>query len=136
MKFNHMLSLGLTVLITMMLTSASVNAQTKRERLEVKQRIDQMVNNLKKELSLSKDQTAKVKEIVTDNFKNAEQERGSFDGDREARMKARMERMQSMDKKIESILNKDQKAKFEEYKKERAQRFQQMRQRQNERDPR
>jgi hypothetical protein len=127
---------GMAILLIVIFASSSINAQTKRERLESKQRIDQMVNMLKKELSLSKEQAAQVKEIVADNLKNAEQERGSFDGDSDARIKARMERMIAMDKKIESIFNKEQKVKYEEYKKERAQRSQQMRQRQNERNPR
>ncbi|MBM4176710.1 MAG: hypothetical protein FJ213_11150 [Ignavibacteria bacterium] len=136
MKFNQTYFLCLTLLVAMMINVSSVDAQTKRERLEVKQRIDQMVNTLKKELSLTKDQTEKVKGIVTENFKNAEKDRENFEGDREARMKMRMDRLQALDKKIELILTKEQKAKYEDYKKERVQRFQQMRPRQNERDPR
>ncbi|MBU2445705.1 MAG: hypothetical protein KJ666_09045 [Bacteroidetes bacterium] len=136
MKINHIFIISLTVILAVIFTASTVNAQTKRERLESKQRIDQMVNTLKKELSLSKEQVAKVKEIVAENFKNTENARESFEGDREARMKSRMERTQAMDKKIESILTKDQKTKYEQYKKDRMQRFQQGRSRSNDSNPR
>lgn len=136
MKINHILIISLTVMLAVVFTASTVNAQTKRERLETKQRTDQIVNTLKKELSLSKEQVAKVKEVVAENFKNAENDRENFKGDREARMKSRMERTQAMDKKIESILTKDQKIKYEQYKKDRMQRFQQGRSRSNDSNPR
>ena len=114
MKINPVFIISLTIILAVIFAASTVNAQTKKERLESKQRIDQMVNTLKKELSLSKEQVAKVKEIVAENFKNAENDRENFEGDREARMKSRMERTQAMDKKIESILTKDQKTKYEQ----------------------
>jgi len=136
MKINPVFIISLTIILAVIFAASTVNAQTKKERLESKQRIDQMVNTLKKELSLSKEQVAKVKEIVAENFKNAENDRENFEGDREARMKSRMERTQAMDKKIESILTKDQKTKYEQYKKDRMQRFQQGRSRSNDSNPR
>ena len=82
-------------------------------------REEAQMKRLKEKVGLTDDQIVKVKEILK---KVREETRADFehgDGDREARRSAMMKRTEKSDAEIMKLLSKDQKIKYEEFKKER-----------------
>jgi Spy/CpxP family protein refolding chaperone len=73
---------------------------------------------MKNRLSLTDEQTEKVKEILLNERKTMMEEREKNAGDREAMMKARREALDRTDKEIEAILTPEQKEKYQVLKKE------------------
>jgi hypothetical protein len=82
-----------------------------------------MALKLKESLSLSKRQTARVTEILTHSRECAAQDRLSFEGDREALVKAKWERIDATDRQIEAILTLKQMERYREVKREFRERF-------------
>lgn len=73
-----------------------------------------LLDELKKELGLSDDQTKKVADIFNQIDKKNQADREKRQADREQRMKSMRE---EVDKQIESVLNPEQKVKFAEFQK-------------------
>jgi hypothetical protein len=91
-------------------------------RMSPKDRAD----TLKVRLSLSQKQTDSVLKIYEDQQKEMEKIRTTLQGDREAMRDPMMKLMRQTDEKIEKLLDKDQLKKYEELKKQRMERMQQM----------
>ncbi len=85
------------------------------------------LERLKTELNLTPEQTAKIQNILSSAQKQAELDRQKYQGDREAMFKAMRERWEKIDKEIEAVLTKEQKAKYEKIKKERQERMREWR---------
>jgi Spy/CpxP family protein refolding chaperone len=85
------------------------------------------LERLKAELNLTPEQTAKIQKILNSAQKQAELDRQKYQGDREAMLKAMRERWEKIDKEIEAVLTKEQKAKYEKIKKERQERMREWR---------
>jgi protein CpxP len=79
------------------------------------------VEDLRTTLSLTPDQTAKLKPILFDAQAQGRKIREEYGDDREGARDAMREQMPKTDSKIEALLTPDQKKKYEEYKKERMQ---------------
>ena len=100
--------------------ASSTALQAQGMRVTPKERAD----TLKVRLSLSDKQTEQVVKIFEDQQKEFQKIRESNMGDREAMRTAMTEITQKSDAKIEKLLDKDQMKKYEQWKKERAQRMQ------------
>ena len=81
------------------------------------------LEDLRTALSLTPDQTAKLKPIFFDVQAQGRKIREEYGDDREGARDAMREQMPKTDSKIEALLTADQKKKYEEYKKERMQRM-------------
>lgn len=127
-------SFFLSLIFTVAIFNISQVFAQEKSRLEG--RTDRIVSTLKEQLSLTDQQEQKVKEIVIVNIESMRKEMDKYDKNPTAMRDARRKQMEEMDKKIESILTKDQKTKYEQYKKDRMQRFQQGRSRSNDSNPR
>jgi len=88
---------------------------------------------LKKELSLTEEQAAKVRTILDEAQKESQKLFESSRGDRAAMREMMMKKAKETDEKISALLNEEQKAKFAELQKQRRARFEQ---RQRDRDTR
>jgi len=104
--------------IVLSLMSAS-QAFAQRDSARVLQRLDE----LQKALSLTADQTAKVKPILFDAQAQGRKIREEYGEDREGARDAMREQGQKTDARIQALLTADQIKKYEEYKKERRQRM-------------
>jgi len=97
-------------------------------RMDPSERIAQETNHLKETLSLTDDQTTKVKDIYT---KYMEQRREAFEKaresgeqmDRDEMRKQMTETMTQENNEIKAVLTDDQKVKFDQYIKEREERM-------------
>lgn len=109
-------------------------------RMNPEERIANQTNRLKEQLSLTDEQTTKVKALLTENM---EKQRAEFEKRREEMQKAREEgrqmdrekmraemqtRMDSQDKQIEALLTPEQKKKYQDVIKERNERLNERRQ--------
>jgi protein CpxP len=81
------------------------------------------LEDLQTALSLTPDQTTKLKPILFDAQAQGRKIREEYGDDREGARDAMREQMPKTDSKIEALLTADQKKKYEEYKKERMQRM-------------
>jgi Spy/CpxP family protein refolding chaperone len=88
---------------------------------------------LKKELSLTEEQAAKVRTILDEAQKESQKLFESSRGDRAAMREMMMKKAEETDEKISALLNQEQKVKFAELQKQRRARFEQ---RQRDRDTR
>lgn len=88
---------------------------------------------LKKELSLTEEQAAKVRTILDEAQKESQKLFESSGGDRAALRERMMKKAKETDEKISALLNEDQKVKFADLQKQRRARFEQ---RQRDRDAR
>jgi periplasmic protein CpxP/Spy len=86
-------------------------------------RVLQRLEALRTALSLTPDQTAKVKPILFDAQAQGRKIREEYGDDREGAREAMREQAPKTDAKIEALLTAEQKKKYEEYKKERMQRM-------------
>lgn len=82
-------------------------------------REEEQVKRLKEKVGLTDDQTMKVKEILKKVREETRADIEQSDGDREARRNAMMKRTEKSDAEIMKLLSKNQKIKYEEFKKER-----------------
>jgi hypothetical protein len=82
---------------------------------------EQRAARLKDSLALNDDQVAKVVTIYQDADKQREEAFSSAGDDRDARMAAMRKVMDDTDAKVESVLTGDQKTKYDDMKKQRAQ---------------
>ena len=110
--------LAASAIITLLLLSATqafaqIDSARTLKRLE----------DLRTALSLTPDQTAKLKPILFDAQAQGRKIREEYGDDREGARDAMREQMPKTDSKIEALLTADQKKKYEEYKKERMQRM-------------
>jgi Spy/CpxP family protein refolding chaperone len=104
--------------IVFSLMSAS-QAFAQRDSTRVLQRLDE----LQKALSLTADQTAKIKPILFEAQAQGRKIRDEYGEDREGARDAMREQGQKTDARIQALLTADQIKKYEEYKKERRQRM-------------
>ncbi|MBW7887124.1 MAG: hypothetical protein H3C35_02050 [Bacteroidetes bacterium] len=82
-------------------------------------RTERAVERLKEKLTLTKEQEKNIKVILDDQQEAMTKEREQHQGDRDAMRAAMIKHRDEADKKIEKLLTKEQKKKYEEYKKER-----------------
>ncbi|MCK9410007.1 MAG: hypothetical protein WCX28_06985 [Bacteriovoracaceae bacterium] len=82
-------------------------------------REDVQIKRMKEKVGLSDDQTAKIKEILMKAHEEARKAFNIDDSDRKARREAMMKQMEKSDGEIIQLLTKEQKIKYEEFKKER-----------------
>ncbi len=94
-------------------------------------RVEMQLKKIQEKVVLTNEQTVKVKSLLE---KAQDEIRAQFensDGDRQARREALMKQMEKTDSSIVKILTKEQKPKYDEYKKERQKEMQdRMRERQ------
>lgn len=121
--------IGFVVLSVIILTEINIQAQGRRQQGPDRAEI------LKKELSLTEKQFEQVKEVFTESREEMMKNREEGMGDPEAMMKKFNENNEKTNKKIESLLNADQKKKFvkikEDWKKQNEERMKRMRERFN-----
>lgn len=113
MRFRTMLLIFVGSILFTMLGAAQPRMGDRGGREEAQ------MKRLKEKVGLTDDQMVKVKEILK---KVREETRADFeksDGDREARRIAMMKRTEKSDAEIMKLLSKEQKIKYEEFKKER-----------------
>ena len=110
--------LVVSAVIVLSLMSAS-HALAQRDSARVLQRLDE----LQKALSLTTDQTAKIKPILFDAQAQGRKIREEYGEDREGARDAMREQGQKSDARIQALLTADQITKYEQYKKERRQRM-------------
>lgn len=114
-------SLGPLLLVLVGLFVISNSAlQAQGMRLTPKERAD----SLKVRLSLTDKQTEQVVKIYEEQQLDFEKVRNASAGDREAMRAAMPKIVQKSDEKIEKLLDKEQLKKYEQFKKDRAQRMQ------------
>lgn len=90
-------------------------------------RDEEQVKRMKEKIGLTDDQAAKVKEILK---KAREEARAAFEqnnSDRDTRRNAMLKRVEKSDAEIMTLLTKEQKIKFEDFKKERQKEMQERR---------
>jgi ABC-type transporter Mla subunit MlaD len=101
----------------------SVNGQERQgppNMQDMQQRRQQMMNDLKKELKLTKDQDAKFDQIYKEADEKMAAARQNAGEDRTA-MRTKMQEINAdRDKKVENLLKPDQLKKFQEYQKKQA----------------
>ena len=94
-------------------------------------RVEMQLKRITEKVGLTNEQATKVKDVLQ---KAQDEMRAQFensDGDRNARREAMMKRMEKTDAEITKLLTKEQKPKYDEYKKERQKEMQErMRERQ------
>ena len=103
----------LFVLLAVTCVAVSAFAQPRGNRVEMQ------LKRIQEKVILTKEQTEKVKDMLQ---KSQDEIRAQFensDGDRDARRAAMMKQMEKTDSSIVKLLTKEQKPKYEEYKKER-----------------
>jgi protein CpxP len=110
-----------SVLALALLVQASSPAQPRRLSPE------ERTAELKKELSLTEEQAAKVKSIFEQHDKEVRKLFEASGGDRAAMREAMQQKVKETDEKILALLNPEQKAKYTELMKERRARFEQRR---------
>jgi len=110
-----------SVLALALLVQASSPAQPRRLSPE------ERTAELKKELSLTEEQAAKVKSIFEQHDKEVRKLFEASGGDRAAMREAMQQKVKQTDEKILALLNPEQKAKYRELMKERRARFEQRR---------
>ena len=112
---KHLAVFAITAILLLSATQAFAQIDSTRtlKRLE----------DLRTALSLTPDQTAKLKPILFDAQAQGRKIREEYGDDREGARDAMREQMPKTDSKIEALLTADQKKKYEEYKKERMQRM-------------
>ena len=108
------------VLVGLLVSASALQAQGMR--MTPKERAD----SLKVRLSLTDKQTEQVAKIYEEQQLDFEKVRNAAAGDREAMRAAMPKIVQKSDEKIEKLLDKEQLKKYEQFKKERAQRMQGM----------
>lgn len=94
------------------------------------ERVEIQATRLNEKLQLTPDQTNRVREILTLHIELENKDKNVKEGNRRERLKASIALMEKTDAKIEKILSKEQKRKFDQYKEERRQ---EMRERMKER---
>ncbi len=87
--------------------------------------LDWTIQQLSARLKLTPEQEKKIEAIIYDTQEALKKDRESAEGNRWALMRVWRERIQEMDAKIESELQDEQKALYEELKKERRERMMQ-----------
>ena len=117
----------IAIIVTTILVAAGLQAQPRGGE----DRSEAQLKELKEKVSLTDDQTVKVRTIM----KKAQEDRRAIwensDGDREAMRGEMMKLMEKTDAEIAKVLTPKQMPKYEEYKKERQKRMQErMRERQ------
>lgn len=90
--------------------------------------VDQQLDNLKTRLVLSDEQTAKVRDILTERQAEMARIREKAAGDRDAIRKAAGESMQKYDRKIEAVLDAGQKKEFAKLREEQRKQMEERRQ--------
>jgi len=110
-----------SVLALALLVQATSPAQPRRLSPE------ERTAELKKELSLTEEQAAKVKSIFEQHDKEVRKLFEASGGDRAAMREAMQQKVKQTDEKILALLNPEQKAKYRELMKERRARFEQRR---------
>jgi Spy/CpxP family protein refolding chaperone len=110
-----------SVLALALLVQATSPAQPRRLSPE------ERTAELKKELSLTEEQAAKVKSIFEQHDKEVRKLFEASGGDRAAMREAMQQKVKQTDEKILALLNPEQKAKYTELMKERRARFEQRR---------
>lgn len=101
------------VLIAVFCVTFTAISQPRGNRVEIQ------LKKIQEKVTLTKEQTEKVKELLQ---KSQDEIRAQFensDGDRQARREAMMKQMGKTDSAIVKLLTKEQKPKYEEYKTER-----------------
>lgn len=115
----------LMILVAMAFISLTASSQPRGNRVEMQ------LKRIQEKVVLTSEQATKVKGLLE---KAQEEIRAQFensDGDRQARRDAMMKQMEKTDLEIVKLLTKEQKPKYEEYKKERQKEMQdRMRERQ------
>lgn len=76
--------------------------------------VDRRVNGLRTRLSLTDDQTIKVKEILEQSFLQMQEDREKYQGNRESMMEIMRERTRANDDSIKVILTDEQKKTYEQ----------------------
>lgn len=110
MKRNLILSMVLGLFLV-----GELNAQDQQPQQNFQQRRQQQIDNLKKELVLTKDQTTKFDAIYKESSEKMTAARTAAGDDREA-MRAKMTELnKDRDAKIEKILTPGQVKKFKDY---------------------
>lgn len=107
------------LIIVLFLFSSPVFSQMMRDSSRNFMNID----HLKKQLSLSDEQTAKLQGILETFRKQAWEDREKYQGDRPAMMKAAQERILKLDKDMEALLTPEQLKRYEQMKQERRERM-------------
>jgi len=102
-----------TVVIFLVGISVSVISQPRSGEREEREEIQ--VKRLQEKIGLTDDQIVKIKAIM----KKAREEFKQKDGNRETRREVMMKRLEHMDTEITQLLSKEQKKKYEAWKKER-----------------
>jgi len=105
-------------IIVLLLVSAT-QAFAQRDSARTLQRLE----DLRTALSLTPDQTAKLKPILFEAQAQGRKIREEYGEDREGARDAMREQMPKTDAKIQALLTADQIKKYDEYKKERRQRM-------------
>jgi protein CpxP len=110
MKRNLFLSIVLGLFLV-----GGLSAQDQRPQQNFQQRRQQMIDDLKKELVLTKDQNTKFDAIYKDYNEKMATARQNAGDDREAMRAKMMEMNKERDQKIEKILTPEQVKKFKDY---------------------
>lgn len=106
------------IVLLLFLVPVSTLAQGRRGPMNIEDRVE----NLKKQLSLTDEQTAKVKEIMESVVKKMREAREENQGDRQAMREAMRKIMSETDDKIMEVLTPEQKKEYEKIIKERNER--------------
>ena len=118
-------TLLILLIISLVIAAVSIAQPRGGERGEAQ------LKRIKEKVGLTEEQTTKVKEIMQKAREEARQEFEDNGGDRESMREMIMKRMEKADAEILKLLTKEQKPKYEEYKKERQKEIQErMRERQ------
>ena len=87
--------------------------------------VERRVERMKTDLSLTADQTAKVRTIMFESWAEGQKIRAAHPDDPDAAREEMMKQRDKSDKKIGALLTDEQKVKYEKMKEERRQRMQQ-----------
>lgn len=115
---------------TLVLTFAFITLQASGQPRRMSP--DERTAELKKELNLNEKQTAQVRKIYEQLRQEMEEMFESSGGNRGAFRETMMKKNREADEKITGLLTKEQKKKFEEFQKERRNRFEDRPRRRNE----
>jgi Spy/CpxP family protein refolding chaperone len=110
---------SLSLMLFIVFTISAVVIAQPRSGDRGESRAEAQLKRIKEKVQLTDSQAVKVKAIMQKAREEARAEFENSDGDRDAMRENMMKRMEKTDAEILKLLTKEQKPKYEEYKKER-----------------
>lgn len=107
---------ALLMVMTIGANAQDDNGRRQRPQMDRQQMVEFRVERMTKELSLTPEQQSKIKEILNEEFANMPQRGQMTQGERPSReaMEQMRAKREETNKKIEALLNDEQKAKYKE----------------------